>query len=214
MAKKLVEFVPNFSEGRDKEKVEKIVDEARKIKGLKILDYSSDADHNRSVVTIIGSPEAVTEAAINMAKVAIQLIDMRTHHGAHPRFGAVDVVPFTPVMGVTMDECVAIANAVGKAYGEMGIPVYLYEDACTKESRRNLAAVRKGQYEGFFEKIKDSEWKPDYGPAVMNEKSGCSAVGARVPLVAFNVNLATSDVEIAKKIAKVIRGTSAAVSTM
>ena len=179
MAKKLVEFVPNFSEGRDKEKVEKIVDEARKIKGLKILDYSSDADHNRSVVTIIGSPEAVTEAAINMAKVAIQLIDMRTHHGAHPRFGAVDVVPFTPVMGVTMDECVAIANAVGKAYGEMGIPVYLYEDACTKEARRNLAAVRKGQYEGFFEKIKDPEWKPDYGPAVMNEKSGCSAVGAQ-----------------------------------
>ena len=108
MAKKLVEFVPNFSEGRDKDKVEKIVDEARKIKGLKILDYSSDADHNRSVVTIIGTPEAVTEAAINMAKVAIQLIDMRTHHGAHPRFGAVDVVPFTPVMGVTMDECVAL----------------------------------------------------------------------------------------------------------
>ena len=110
MAKKLVEFVPNFSEGRDKAKVEKIVDEARKISGLKILDYSSDTDHNRSVVTIIGSPEAVTEAAINMAKVAIGLIDMREHHGAHPRFGAVDVVPFTPVMGVTMDECVEIAN--------------------------------------------------------------------------------------------------------
>ena len=144
-------------------------------------------------MTIIGTPEAVTEAAINMAKVAIQLIDMRTHHGAHPRFGAVDVVPFTPVMGVTMDECVAIANAVGKAYGDMGIPVYLYEDACTKEARRNLASVRKGQYEGFFEKIKDPEWKPDYGPAVMNEKSGCSAVGARVPLVAFNVNLDCSD---------------------
>ncbi|WP_432641918.1 glutamate formimidoyltransferase [Acidaminococcus sp.] len=205
MAKKLVEFVPNFSEGRDKEKVEKIVDEARKIKGLKILDYSSDPDHNRSVVTIIGSPEAVTEAAINMARVAIQLIDMRTHHGAHPRFGAVDVVPFTPVMGVTMDECVAIANAVGKAYGEMGIPVYLYEDACTREARRNLASVRKGQYEGFFEKIKDPEWKPDYGPAVMNEKSGCSAVGARVPLVAFNVNLDCSDKAVADAIARKVR---------
>lgn len=205
MAKKLVEFVPNFSEGRDKAKVEKIVDEARKISGLKILDYSSDPDHNRSVVTIIGSPEAVTEAAINMAKVAIGLIDMREHHGAHPRFGAVDVVPFTPVMGVTMDECVEIANKVGKAYGEMGIPVYLYEDAATSEGRRNLATIRKGQYEGFFDKIKEPEWKPDYGPSEMNAVSGCSAVGARVPLIAFNVNLHTPDVEIAQAIAKKVR---------
>lgn len=202
---KLVEFVPNFSEGRDKAKVEKIVDEARKIKDLKILDYSSDADHNRSVVTLIGSPEAVIEAAINMAKVAIELIDMRTHEGAHPRFGAVDVVPFTPISEVTMEECVEIANKVGKAYGEMGIPVYLYEDACTKEDRRNLASVRKGQYEGFFDKIKDPNWVPDYGPAEMNEKSGCSAVGARVSLVAFNVNLNTSDLAVADAIAKKIR---------
>lgn len=205
MAKKLVEFVPNFSEGRDKAKVEKIVDEARKISGLKILDYSSDPDHNRSVVTIIGSPEAVTEGAINMAKVAIGLIDMREHHGAHPRFGAVDVVPFTPVMGVTMDECVEIANKVGKAYGEMGIPVYLYEDAATSEGRRNLATIRKGQYEGFFDKIEEPEWKPDYGPSEMNAVSGCSAVGARVPLIAFNVNLHTPDVEIAQAIAKKVR---------
>lgn len=202
---KLVEFVPNFSEGRDKEKVEKIVDAARKIKDLKILDYSSDEDHNRSVVTIIGSPEAVTQAAIDMAKVAISLIDMRTHEGAHPRFGAVDVVPFTPVADVTMEECVAIANTVGKAYGEMGIPVYLYEDACTKEDRRNLASVRKGQYEGFFEKIKDPNWVPDYGPATMNEISGCSAVGARAALVAFNVNLDTDRFEVADAIAKKIR---------
>ena len=202
---KLVEFVPNFSEGRDKEKVEKIVDAARKIKDLKILDYSSDEDHNRSVVTIIGSPEAVTQAAIDMAKVAISVIDMRTHEGAHPRFGAVDVVPFTPVSDVTMEECVAIANTVGKAYGEMGIPVYLYEDACTKEDRRNLASVRKGQYEGFFEKIKDPNWVPDYGPAEMNEVSGCSAVGARAALVAFNVNLDTDRFEVADAIAKKIR---------
>lgn len=202
---KLVEFVPNFSEGRDKEKVEKIVDAARKIKDLKILDYSSDEDHNRSVVTIIGSPEAVTQAAIDMAKVAISVIDMRTHEGAHPRFGAVDVVPFTPVSDVTMEECVAIANTVGKAYGEMGIPVYLYEDACTKEDRRNLASVRKGQYEGFFEKIKDPNWVPDYGPAEMNEVSGCSAVGARAALVAFNVNLDTDCFEVADAIAKKIR---------
>lgn len=202
---KLVEFVPNFSEGRDKEKVEKIVDAAHKIKDLKILDYSSDEDHNRSVVTIIGSPEAVTQAAIDMAKVAISVIDMRTHEGAHPRFGAVDVVPFTPVSDVTMEECVAIANTVGKAYGEMGIPVYLYEDACTKEDRRNLASVRKGQYEGFFEKIKDPNWVPDYGPAEMNEVSGCSAVGARAALVAFNVNLDTDRFEVADAIAKKIR---------
>lgn len=202
---KLVEFVPNFSEGRDKEKVEKIVDAARKIKDLKILDYSSDEDHNRSVVTIIGSQEAVTQAAIDMAKVAISVIDMRTHEGAHPRFGAVDVVPFTPVSDVTMEECVAIANTVGKAYGEMGIPVYLYEDACTKEDRRNLASVRKGQYEGFFEKIKDPNWVPDYGPAEMNEVSGCSAVGARAALVAFNVNLDTDRFEVADAIAKKIR---------
>ncbi len=202
---KLVEFVPNFSEGRDKEKVEKIVDAARKIKDLKILEYSSDEDHNRSVVTIIGSPEAVTQAAIDMAKVAISVIDMRTHEGAHPRFGAVDVVPFTPVSDVTMEECIAIANTVGKAYGEMGIPVYLYEDACTKEDRRNLASVRKGQYEGFFEKIKDPNWVPDYGPAEMNEVSGCSAVGARAALVAFNVNLDTDRFEVADAIAKKIR---------
>lgn len=202
---KLVEFIPNFSEGRDKAKVEKIVDEARKIKDLRILDYSSDADHNRSVVTLIGTPEAVKEAAINMAKVAIEIIDMTTHEGAHPRFGAVDVVPFTPVSEVTMEECIEIAKEVGKAYGEMGIPVYLYEDACTCEARRNLAAVRKGQYEGFFEKIKEEEWKPDFGPAEMNAKSGCSAVGARVSLVAFNINLDTDKVEIADAIAKKIR---------
>lgn len=140
-----------------------------------------------------------------MAKVAISVIDMRTHEGAHPRFGAVDVVPFTPVSDVTMEECVAIANTVGKAYGEMGIPVYLYEDACTKEDRRNLASVRKGQYEGFFEKIKDPNWVPDYGPAEMNEVSGCSAVGARAALVAFNVNLDTDRFEVADAIAKKIR---------
>lgn len=202
---KLVEFVPNFSEGRDKAIIEKIVDEARRIKDLKILDYSNDEDHNRSVVTMIGSPEAVYEAAINMAKVAYDLIDMRKHEGAHPRFGAVDVVPFTPISEVTMDECVEIAKRVGKAYGNMGIPVYLYEDAATSEGRRNLATVRKGQYEGFFEKIKDPEWKPDYGPAVMNEKSGCAAVGARVSLVAFNINLDTDRLEVATAIAKKIR---------
>lgn len=202
--KKLVECVPNFSEGRDLEKVEKIIDEARKT-DVTILDYSSDADHNRSVLTMIGSPEEIKKAAIATAKKAAELIDMTKHEGAHPRMGATDVVPFTPVMNVEMDECIEIAKYVGEEIGKIGIPVYLYEDAATKPDRKNLASVRKGQYEGFFEKIKDENWKPDYGPEEMNEKSGCTAVGARVPLVAFNVILDTPDVEKANAIAKKVR---------
>lgn len=202
---KLVECVPNFSEGRNKEVVEKIVDEVRKVKEVTLLDYSSDEDHNRSVVTMIGEPAKVKEAVINAAKVAVSLIDMSVHQGAHPRFGAVDVVPFTPVSDITMEECVELANEVGKAIGEMGVPVYLYEDAAKKPERKNLADVRKGQYEGFFDKIKEEGWAPDYGPNEMNVKSGCSAVGARVSLIAFNVNLDTADVDIATAIAKKIR---------
>lgn len=202
---KLVECVPNFSEGRNKEVVEKIVDEVRKVKEVTLLDYSSDEDHNRSVVTMIGEPAKVKEAVINAAKVAVSLIDMSVHQGAHPRFGAVDVVPFTPVSDITMEECVELANEVGKAIGEMGVPVYLYEDAARKPERKNLADVRKGQYEGFFDKIKEEGWAPDYGPNEMNVKSGCSAVGARVSLIAFNVNLDTADVDIATAIAKKVR---------
>ncbi|EJU19940.1 glutamate formiminotransferase [Peptoanaerobacter stomatis] len=202
---KLVECVPNFSEGRNKEVVEKIVDEVRKVKEVTLLDYSSDEDHNRSVVTMIGEPAKVKEAVINAAKVAVSLIDMSVHQGAHPRFGAVDVVPFTPVSDITMEECVELANEVGKAIGEMGVPVYLYEDAAKKPERKNLADVRKGQYEGFFDKIKEEGWAPDYGPNEMNAKSGCSAVGARVSLIAFNVNLDTADVDIATAIAKKVR---------
>lgn len=202
---KLVECVPNFSEGRDKELVEKIVDEARKVKEVKLLDYSSDEDHNRTVVTLIGSPEKIKEAVVNMAKVATALIDMTTHHGAHPRMGAVDVVPFTPVADITMEECIEIAKEVGKEIGSLGVPVYLYEDAATKPERKNLADVRKGQYEAFFEKIVKPEWKPDFGPQEMNAKSGCTAVGARVSLVAFNVNLGTDRLEVADAIAKKVR---------
>ena len=202
---KLVECVPNFSEGRNKEVVEKIVDEVRKVKEVTLLDYSSDEDHNRSVVTMIGEPAKVKEAVINAAKVAVSLIDMSVHQGAHPRFGAVDVVPFTPVSDITMEECVELANEVGKGIGEMGVPVYLYEDAAKKPERKNLADVRKGQYEGFFDKIKEEGWAPDYGPNEMNVKSGCSAVGARVSLIAFNVNLDTADVDIATAIAKKVR---------
>lgn len=202
---KLVECVPNFSEGRDKDIIETIVDEVKKIESVKLLDYSSDEDHNRSVVTMIGDPKDVKKAVLALAKKAIELIDMTKHHGAHPRMGAVDVIPFTPVSEVTMDECVKLANEVAKEIGELGVPVYLYEDAATKPERQNLAKVRKGQYEGFFEKIKEVEWKPDYGAQRMNSKSGCTAIGARVSLVAFNINLATDNVEIASTIAKKVR---------
>lgn len=202
---RLVECVPNFSEGKDKKIIETIVDEVRKIESVKLLDYSSDEDHNRSVVTMIGEPEDVKKAVLGLAKKAIELIDMTKHHGGHPRMGAVDVIPFTPVSDVTMDECVELANEVGKEIGRLGVPVYLYEDAATKPERQNLAKVRKGQYEGFFEKIKEAEWKPDYGPQEMNAKSGCTAVGARVSLVAFNVNLGTDNLEVADAIAKKIR---------
>jgi glutamate formiminotransferase len=203
--RKLMECVPNFSEGRDLELVEKIIDEARKIEGITILDYSSDKDHNRTVLTMIGTPEQVKEAAINTAKKAAELIDMTKHEGAHPRMGATDVIPFTPVSNVTIAECVEIAKEVGAEIGSWGIPIYLYEDAASTPERTNLAKVRKGQYEGFFEKIKGDEWKPDFGPQEMNAKSGATVVGARVPLVAFNINLDTPDVEIADKIAKTVR---------
>ena len=203
--KKLMECVPNFSEGRDEAIVEQIIDEVRKIEGITILDYSSDKDHNRTVLTMIGSPEQVKEAAINSARKAAELIDMSKHEGAHPRMGATDVIPFTPVSNVTIAECVDVAKEVGAEIGSWGIPVYLYEDAASTPARKNLADVRKGQYEGFFEKIKGEEWKPDFGPQEMNVKSGATAVGARVPLVAFNINLDTPDVEIASKIAKKIR---------
>lgn len=203
---KLIECVPNFSEGRDNDIIEKIVEEVRKVEGVKLLDYSSDADHNRTVVTMVGTPEATAEAAFNLVKKASELIDMSKHSGGHPRMGATDVVPFIPVRDMTAAEAAEVSKLVGKRIGEeLGIPVYLYEDAASVPERKNLADVRKGQYEGFFDKITKPEWKPDFGPAVMNVKSGCTAVGARVPLVAFNVNLGTDKFEIADKIAKTVR---------
>jgi glutamate formiminotransferase len=203
---KIVECVPNFSEGINKEVIEKIVDEVRKVQGAKLLDYSSDMDHNRTVVTFVGSPAAVEEAAFNLAKKASELIDMSVHKGGHPRMGATDVVPFIPVKDVTTEECIEIAKRVGKRMGEeLSIPVYLYEDAASCPERKNLADIRKGQYEGFFEKIVKPEWKPDFGPQKMNDKSGCTAVGARFPLVAYNVNLGTDNIDIANDIAKKVR---------
>jgi len=197
--------IPNYSEGRDLEKVEKIADCFRAKEGLKLVDYQPDKDHNRTVVEVIGEPKAVMDAVIASVKVAQEVIDMTKHSGGHPRMGAVDVVPFIPITECTTEECVEYAKEVGKAIGELGIPVYLYEDAATKPERKNLAKVRKGQYEGFFEKIKEDGWEPDFGPREMNAKSGCTAVGARFHLVAFNVNLNTDKVEIAEAIAKKIR---------
>lgn len=203
---RIVECIPNFSEGRDKTIIESIIDPVRNHQGIKLLNYSSDADHNRTVVTFIGSPESVEEAIIAMAEKVYEKIDMTKHTGGHPRMGALDVVPFVPISNVTVEECIEMSKKVGKVIGEkFNIPVYLYEDSATKADRQNLAKVRKGQYEGFFEKIKDPTWAPDFGPCCMNEKGGCVAVGARFPLVAFNVNLDTDNVEIANKIAKVVR---------
>lgn len=202
---KRVMCIPNYSEGRDLEKIEKIVECFRAKENVKLIDYQPDKDHNRLVVEVIGDPEAVINAVIESAKVAFELIDMTTHKGAHPRMGAVDVVPFVPVTETTTEECVEYAKKVGQSIGDMGVPVYLYESAATAPHRQNLAKVRKGQYEGFFEKIKEDDWKPDYGPSEMNAKSGATAVGARFHLVAFNVNLNTDNVEIADKIAKTVR---------
>jgi glutamate formiminotransferase / 5-formyltetrahydrofolate cyclo-ligase len=202
----IVECVPNFSEGLQTEVIQSIVDEVKKVSGVTLLDYSMDKDHNRSVVTFIGSVEGVEEAAFQMVKKASERIDMRQHKGEHPRMGATDVLPFIPIKNVSMEDCVELAKRVGQKIGsELQIPVYLYEEAASSKDRVNLADVRKGQYEGFFDKIKDPSWKPDFGPETMNEKSGCIAVGARVPLVAYNVNLATQDINIATNIAKVVR---------
>lgn len=203
---KLVESVPNFSEGRRKDVVKAIVAEAEKYSGIWVLDWSMDADHNRSVVTLIGQPEALLNALFDMVKKASELIDLRHHRGEHPRMGATDVVPFIPVMNTTMEECVELSKALGKRIGEeLKIPVYLYEKSATRPERENLSTIRKGEFEGFFEKIKKEEWKPDFGPDEVHPTAGVTAVGAREYLIAYNVNLATTDLNIAKKIAKAVR---------
>lgn len=203
---KIVECVPNFSEGRDLDKVEKIVSAFRGKDGVKLLDYSSDQDHNRTVVTVVGEPEALKKAVVEAAKLAIELIDLNKHEGQHPRMGAVDVIPFIPIKNVEMDEAVEMSNAVGKILGEeLNFPVFLYEKSASAPHRENLAQVRKGQFEGMAEKIKEPEWHPDFGPAERHPTAGTVAVGARMPLVAFNVNLNTTDLAIATQIGKNVR---------
>ncbi len=203
---RLVECVPNFSEGRNRAVIDGIADAIRGVADVKLLDVDPGADTNRTVYTLVGSPEAVAEAAVRAAHQAYQLIDMARHHGAHPRIGAMDVCPFVPISGVTMDECVEIARAVGRRLGdELKVPVYFYEYAATSEPRRSLAVVRAGEYEGLPQKLLDPAWAPDAGPARFDPRFGAPVVGAREFLIAYNVNLNTRERKLANEIALDIR---------
>ncbi len=202
----VIQSVINFSEGRNQQIIEKVVDEIRNTEGVKLLDYSYDNDHHRSVVTFIGSSEAVLEGAFCLTSRATELIDMEKHQGGHPRLGATDVIPLVPIYKVTMEDCVRMAAKLGERIGrELNIPVFLYGEAASKPERKNLATVRKGEYEGLKETINTPGREPDYGPPSMHPSAGAVAVGARKPLVAYNVNLHSPDVNVAKKIANAVR---------
>ena len=203
---KLIECVPNFSEGRDQNVIRQITDAIESVDGVSLLDVDPGASTNRTVVTFVGSPDAAVEAAFRAIKKAAELIDMRKHKGAHPRMGATDVCPFIPVSNVSWEEVIACANRLAKRVGdELKIPVYLYEKAAKNESRSNLSVIRAGEYEGFFEKIRQPEWKPDFGPDIFNEKSGATVIGVRDFLVAYNVNLNTRSVRRATSVAFDVR---------
>ena len=203
---KIVECVPNFSEGRDKEKIKAITSEIAKTKGATLLDVDPGETTNRTVVTFVGTPEGVKEAVFRAIKKASEVLDMSKHKGAHARMGATDVCPFVPVSGVTMEDCVRIANDVAERVAkELSIPVYLYEEAAKKQERRNLANIRKGEYEGLAEKLKEPEWLPDYGKPIFNKRAGATIIGAREFLIAYNVNLNTRDRKLAHEIALNIR---------
>ena len=206
---KLIECIPNFSEGRDQKVIDGLTAVAQSVPGVSLFDVQSDESHNRCVYTLVGSPEGIEEVAFQLAKKAMETIDMTKHEGAHPRMGATDVIPFVPTMDVTVEECVAMSKRVAlRIWDELKIPSFLYEDSASSPDRTNLAAVRKGQFEGMPEKLKQPEWAPDYGEREIHPTAGIIAIGARMPLVAFNINLDTDDVEIAKAIAKSIRGSS------
>jgi len=203
---RIVECVPNFSEGRNLERIEKIVQPFRAREGVKLLDYQRDEDHNRCVVTVVGEPEALKTAVLEAMGAAIAVIDMRAHKGQHPRMGAVDVVPFIPVKNMSMKEAIELSRQVAESVAQkFKLPIFLYEESATAVHRRNLAEIRKGQFEGMPEKLKQAEWKPDFGPAEMHPSAGVTAVGARMALVAYNVNLGTSNLDIASDIARKVR---------
>ncbi len=203
---KLMECIPNISEGRRMDLVEEFADVVRAVPGVTLIDYSSDASHNRSVFTFLGDPDQVMEAAFRFAKLAVEKIDLRVHEGEHPRMGAVDVIPFVPIRDMDMAECVERSKVLGKRIAdELDLPVFLYEESASAPHRKNLAAIRKGQFEGMAAKVLEDQWHPDFGGNRIHPSAGVVAVGARQPLIAFNINLDTSDVSIAKKIAKIIR---------
>ena len=204
--KQIMECIPNFSEGRDLDKIEKIVSAFRGKENVKLLDYSSDKDHNRSVVTVVGEPEALRDAVVEAIGRAVELIDMTKHVGQHPRMGCVDVVPFVPVKNCGMEDADRIAKEVALAASEKyGQPFFLYEYSAAAPHRENLANIRKGQFEGMAEKMKDPLWKPDFGPDTIHPTGGVTAIGARPALVAYNINLDTADLEIANRIARSVR---------
>ena len=205
----IIECVPNVSEGRRTEAVAAMADAVRAAAGVRLLDVQSDASHNRSVITLAGDAAGVERAVLALVERAAADIDLRTHRGEHPRMGAVDVVPFVPIDGVTMADCVALAKKVGAAIADrFAIPVYLYEEAATDPGRKNLEDIRRGEFEGLAAKMTAREWKPDFGPAAPHPSAGATVVGARMPLIAYNINLATNRLDVAKKIAAAIRQSS------
>ncbi len=204
--KKIVECVPNFSEGRDPDKIEKIVAPLKDRQDVKLLNYEPDPDYNRLVVTVMGEPQAVKVAVLDAIEIATELIDLNQHQGEHLRMGATDVVPFIPIRNMSMAETVELAKEMGQAIYELfSIPVFLYEEAATRPERRNLVTVRKGQFEGMPEKLKQDEWAPDFGQREIHPTAGVTAVGARMPLVAYNIDLGTDNIDIANAIARAIR---------
>ena len=204
--KKIIECVPNFSEGRNQQNIEKIVGSFRGQKGVKLLDYQTDEDHNRMVVTVVGEPQALKTAVIEAMGSAIEAIDMNTHQGQHPRMGAIDVVPFIPIKNVSMKEAISFSKEVAQEGAKkFELPVFLYERSASRLERENLANIRKGQFEGMADKIKQPEWKPDFGPVMLHPTAGATAIGARMPLVAYNVNLDSDNIDIANDIARKVR---------
>ncbi|MGO3732356.1 MAG: glutamate formimidoyltransferase [Vagococcus sp.] len=203
---KIIECVPNFSEGQNEAVINGLVSVAKSVGGVTLLDHSSDTSHNRSVFTLVGDEEGIQEVAFQLVKYASENIDMTKHHGEHPRMGATDVVPFIPIKDSSVEECIDISKKVAKRINdELNIPIFLYEDSASTPSRKNLAKVRKGQFEGMPEKLLEEEWAPDFGERHIHPTAGITAVGARMPLVAFNVNLDTDNIDIANKIARIIR---------
>ena len=204
--KNVIECVPNISEGIDRASIEAIASAVRATPGVRLLGVSSDPSHNRSVLTFMGDADAVAAAVDALFSAALPQINLTRHKGEHPRMGAVDVVPLIPIRGATVEDCVALSRRIGASIAERyAVPVYLYEDSASSESRRNLADIRKGEFEGFFEKIGEPKWKPDFGPDAPHATAGVVAVGARAPLIAYNINLGTRDVSIADRIARAIR---------